>query len=250
MIKAICIVVTLLGCLQSAAFADTLRVAVAANFAGALAQLSADYEAQTGTQLSVTRASSGTLYAQIAHGANIDVFLSADAKRPEQLIEDKRVSDADVHIYAIGRLGYIQRAQPAADIDTLKTYALSPATRVAIANPKLAPYGEAARQALTSLVLWQHVSGSLVYGNNVLQTYQFYTSGNVDHAITAWSLVKDAPGALQLPAELHQPIVQKLAVTASGGRKQAAQAFVNYLLSDTTQAKLSRWGYSPVGTLQ
>ncbi len=234
-------------CLTPVVGAETLRVAVAANFASALEQLSADYETKTGTQLSITRASSGTLYAQINHGATIDVFLSADARRPEQLIEDGRVIAEDVHIYATGRLGYIQRSQPKADINTLKTFALSPATRVAIANPKLAPYGVAAKQALTSLVLWQHVSGSLVYGNNVQQTYQFFTSGNVDHALTAWSLIKNQPGAVLLPAGLHQPIVQKLAVTATGEQKPVAQRFVDYLLADETQRKLKQWGYEPVG---
>lgn len=234
--------------LPSLAQADTLNIAVAANFAKPLRHIAADYEAQTGEAVTITKASSGTLYAQITHGADIDVFLSADAARPERLIEDERVSASDVYSYTTGRLGYIQRGSDAPDLDSLKTFALSPATRLAIAKPALAPYGEAAKQTLTSLVLWQHVSGSLVYGNNVLQTYQFFISGNVDHALLAWSLVKDKQGAIRLPASLHQPIVQKLAITATTENKAAAQAFVDFLLSADVQQQLSQWGYEPVGS--
>ncbi|GGW89658.1 molybdate ABC transporter substrate-binding protein [Alteromonas halophila] len=234
--------------IPSAGLADTLKVAVAANFAKPLEQFATAYNEKTGNRVIVSKASSGTLYAQINHGADIDVFLSADSSRPQQLLEDGRVNASDVVTYAIGRLGYIQRSNASPDVETLKTFALAPTTRLAIANPRLAPYGEAARQALTSLVLWQHVSGALVYGNNVLQVYQFYQSGNVDHALLAWSLIKGEPGAVQLSDELHQPIVQQLAITATGADKAAANAFVDYLLSDEVQTQLPQWGYQRTGT--
>lgn len=246
--RSLLILIAGLFLMPSLAQADTLNIAVAANFAKPLKHIAADYEAQTGEAVVITKASSGTLYAHITHGAGIDVFLSADAVRPERLVDDQRVAASDVYTYAIGRLGYIQRDSAAPDVDSLKTFALSPASRLAIANPTFAPYGEAAKQVLTSLVLWQHVSGSLVYGNNVLQTYQFFTSGNVDHALLAWSLVKEKQGAVLLPSSLHQPIVQKLAITAATENKANAQAFVDFLLSEDVQQQLSQWGYEPAGT--
>ena len=241
--------ITGLFLLSSVVQAEPLNIAVAANFAQPLKNIAASYETQTGDAVVITKASSGTLYAQLTHGAAIDVFLSADAARPERLIDDQRVAASDVYTYAIGRLGYIQRGSAEPDVDSLKAFALSPTTRLAIANPALAPYGQAAKQALTSLVLWQRVSGSLVYGNNVLQTYQFFTSGNLDHALVAWSLVKDESDAVLLPANLHQPIVQKLAITANDENKVRAQAFVDFLLSDEVQQQLPQWGYEPAGTL-
>ncbi|WP_303462877.1 molybdate ABC transporter substrate-binding protein [Alteromonas sp. 1_MG-2023] len=255
-----------------------LQVAVAANFAKPLREIAKEYYVRSGQEVSVAVSSSGTLFAQLTHGAQFDVFLSADTARPNALIQAGRVSAEDVHTYAKGRLAFVSSTSkaltPYFSADSLA------GKKLAIANPKLAPYGEAAKQYLTNTEQWNNVAPHLVMGKNVLQTYQFFTTGNADYALVAYSLTvnpeldrelnrelnselnsepsapitrsptthlqKNSKAVVLIPDNLHQPILQSLAVTAALDRKAAATAFADYLLSSAVQTSLPLWGYQPV----
>lgn len=251
-----------------------LQIAVAANFAKPLRTIANDYFKKTGQEVSVTVSSSGTLFAQLTHGAQFDVFLSADTARPNALIKAGRVSAEDVHVYAKGRLAFLS-SHTTASTPHFTAGALA-GKKLTIANPKLAPYGNAAKQYLVNTNQWNAVSPHIVMGKNVLQTYQFFTTGNADYALVAYSLALadkrinwtdkrineadeqnisgrnayvesgvEGDGAILIPDTLHQPILQSLAVTAAADRKAAASAFARYLLSLDVQGNLPNWGYQP-----
>lgn len=238
---------------------SSLQVAVAANFAKPLRDIAKGYYEKSGQEISVTVSSSGTLFAQLTHGAQFDVFLSADTARPNALIEAGRVNAEDVHVYAKGRLAFLSSNSSASTPHF--TADILAGKKLAIANPKLAPYGEAAKQYLAKTKQWSIVAPHLVMGKNVLQAYQFYTTGNADYALVAYSLTLNAElnsGAdepntnrrnrneiILIPDTLHQPIMQSLAVTATANRKAAASAFARYLLSGAVQENLPNWGYEP-----
>ncbi|QJR82343.1 molybdate ABC transporter substrate-binding protein [Alteromonas pelagimontana] len=231
-------------CAAQATQEETLHIAVAANFAKPVKAISEEFETRSGVHAIITVASSGTLYAQIKSGAPFDVFLSADAERPLQLVEDGLVASSAVKTYAVGRLAYLSRSLAEPAIDDLKTAALAPNEKLAIANPRLAPYGLAAQQTLLKLALWQQMLPSLVYGKNILQAYQYYISGNVDNALVAWSLIKDRSSHVVLiPEHYHEPIVQKMAVMKAAAHPEAAARFMEYLLSPKVQKSLDDWGY-------
>lgn len=228
--------------------APTLKLAVAANFAKPLEKIARQYEQHTAVKSVITVASSGALFAQIQHGADVDVFFSADSGRPESLVASGRVSKSDLYTYAVGRLAYVDRTQLSPSLNDLKTFALSPGTRIAIANPRLAPYGRAAQDTLQQLTLWPQLSARLITGKNVLQAYQYYASGNVDRALVAWSLVHNTDTHVYLiPRKLHRPIEQKLAITAQGDSVMAAREFVEFVMSDAVQSMLTEWGYDSMG---
>lgn len=239
----------LLGCLLTSlnVHGQTLRMGVAANFAAPLKQITARFEQQTGIRTSLTVGASGTLFAQLQHGARLDVFLSADSERPQALVASGRVGQDDVVTYAIGRLAYLDRAERSPGIHDLKTYALAPGTRLAIANPRIAPYGRAAKEVLHTLTLWPQLATRLVTGKNVQQTYQFYATGNVDRALVSYSQVYHLDDHVHLIDErLHQPIRQQLAITAADDNRAAARQFVAFLISDDIQQWLQQRGYQPV----
>ncbi|WP_181898432.1 molybdate ABC transporter substrate-binding protein [Alteromonas aestuariivivens] len=228
-------------------FAAPLHLAVAANFAQPAKALCNELFAAAGEPCLVTVASSGTLYAQIVHGAPFDVFLSADTLRPAELDRRGLVASDGVKNYAIGRLAYVNRA---AQNPSLELLATSVHSKLAMANPDLAPYGLAARQTLQSLSVFDPYRKQLVLGTNVLQAFQFYHSANVEQALTAWSLVHEYPShVIQIPADLHEPIVQQLALLARASKNKQAKAFVEYLISGAVQARLPQWGYDPVSSV-
>ncbi|MEC7482776.1 MAG: molybdate ABC transporter substrate-binding protein, partial [Pseudomonadota bacterium] len=209
---------------------EKINVAVAANFAKPLKSIAEQFTELTGIEVAVTVSSSGTLYAQIQHGASFDVFLSADRARPQALVDNNVVHHGNLVDYAKGKLVFVYAGElsseashetsgernceqiarsstgdTTAQINVQLTDCLSkqlvqlmenPQNKVAIANPKLAPYGDAAQQTLQNLSLWQQFLPHRVMGKNVLQTLQFYTTGSVKGAFVAYS------SALDLPADL------------------------------------------------
>ena len=194
---------------------EKINVAVAANFAKPLRNIAKQFTLLTGIDVAVTVSSSGTLYAQIQHGATFDVFLSADRARPQALAENNLVHKSNVVDYAKGKLAFVysgdlsdapscehvigeaieQRNVQRTDCLSKQLIQLigNPQNKLAIANPKLAPYGIAAQQTLQNLSLWQSFLPHRVMGKNVLQTLQFYTTGSVKGAFVAYSLVLDVP---------------------------------------------------------
>ncbi len=161
----------------AASAAETLRVAVAANFRGTLEQISQHFQAETGHQVRISSASTGVLATQILHGAPFDLFLAADAQAPAALLRAGVGQDSEC--YASGELVLVGGApEQLAD----------PTSSLAIANPDTAPYGRAALEVLARSEFTPGAGRKLVRGSNVLQAYQFWRSGAVKLALVARSL--------------------------------------------------------------
>lgn len=226
--------------------ADNLNIAVASNFAHTLQSLAVDFESKTNHQIRISRASTGKLYTQINHGAPFDVFLAADERRPDLLISKGKATAAFSRTYAIGKLVFISNIKPEQTcIDVLASPRLK---RLAIANPKTAPYGLAARQTLEKLQLWETLKPKLVMGENIAQSLQFVSTGNASAGFVAQSMLLqgvkiNTACEWKVPAERHEPIKQKMLVLAKASNKPAAKAFWQYMQSDDAKTIIKNSGY-------
>lgn len=218
-------------------WADEALVAVASNFLKPAEVLAGAYEVESGHVIRLAGGSTGQHYAQILHGAPYDLFLAADQERPLNLAE-QGLSDAPV-TYAEGRLAWVS---PMFD-PTLEWFeAVEETGLIAIANPKLAPYGRAAQEALEGKGLWDRVT--TVQGQNVGQAFAMVTSGNARGGLVALSLVQDRKGFFMvLPADLHAPIRQDAVLLQRAEGNLAAEGFLDYLVSYEAQALIEGFGY-------
>ena len=236
----------LLGLLATPAAADEVRVAVAANFTAPLEKIAAEFARDTGHRLIVSSGSSGKLYAQIRNGAPFEVFLSAD-ETPARLEHEGLAVSGTRFTYAIGKLvlwspkpGYVDSRGEVLKSGDFK--------HLAVANPKLAPYGRAAQELMEKKGLWQSVQPRLVMGENITQTYQFAATGNAELGLVALSQIRKAGGEPQgsfwvVPQSLYSPIRQDAALLANGKGRTAAGQFLKYLKSAKATAIIQRFGY-------
>ena len=227
--------------------AGELRLAVAANFAAPAQRLASAFEQATGHRVRVSIGSTGALYAQIRHGAPFDVLLSAEDETPQKM-EREGLGVAGTRVtYAIGRLVLWSRQPDRVDAQgaVLRQPRIE---RLAIANPKLAPYGLAAVQTLSHMGLWPSLQSQVVMGENIAQTHQFVSTGNAPMGFVALSQVW-AQGRIRegsawiVPADWHQPIRQDAIVLPPGRDNPAAQAWMAYLRSDGARALIRAHGY-------
>ena len=226
------------------AFSDTARVAVASNFASAARQLAKTFDTTTGHHVAIVTGSTGKLYAQIRNGAPFDAFLSADRLRPELLEKQGAAVAGSRFTYALGRLALWSPGW----FDASGGEAILRAGRfrhLAIANPKLAPYGKAAQEALTGMGLWQTLQGRMVRGENIGQALQFVNSGNAELGFVAWSQITRSGGGAAgsfwlVPASLHAPIVQQAVLLS---RNVAASGFLDYLKTEAAKQIIRDAGY-------
>jgi molybdate transport system substrate-binding protein len=237
----------------SSAGAEPFRVAVASNFLVPARALADRFEQASGHQSAVVAGSTGKLYAQIVNGAPFDVFLAANASEPKRLEADGKAVTGSRFTYAVGRLVLWSRdpalltASKGADLIRSARFG-----RLAIANPKTAPYGAAAVQTMQSLGLDLGTLGPrLLLGENVSQAYQFVASGNADLGFVALSQVSNpdrhATGSHWLvPANLHHPIEQQAILLARAEREVRAASFLDYLRGPQARELIARYGY---GTL-
>ncbi|WP_417831355.1 molybdate ABC transporter substrate-binding protein [Terasakiella sp.] len=214
-------------------YAEAVHVAVAANFSVPLKEIAKAFQMETGHEALVSVGSTGKLYTQIANGAPFDVFLAADQKRPRLAEENGLAVMGSRFTYAMGKLALY----PASSPDVLTQGDL---VRLAVANPKTAPYGQAAVETLQSLKLFSLVKDKLVYGENIAQTYQFVATQNVDVGFVALSQVVDKPDKWIVPAHYYQPIAQDCVLVKDS---PAARAFVDFLKGETARAITTRYGY-------
>ncbi len=217
-----------------------ILVAAAADLEPLEAQLSELGAKTAGVQATFTFGASGMLARQIENGAPYDVYLSANQAFVNDLHRQGRLLPGSVRVYARGRLGLWSKTGRVRKLEDLLDARV---LHVAIANPEHAPYGAAARQALERRGLWRKLTGKIVYGENVQQTFQFAATGNADACITSWSLVMRRGGIL-LPSEWHDPIVQAGGVAAGSGQKAAALRFMEALLSPAGRKLLADNGLS------
>lgn len=222
--------------------APCLTVAAASDLSSLGPQLETVYKQQhPGQGLCFVFSSSATLRQQIAASAPFDVFLSANAGYVDELATAGTITPASVIVYAQGRVGVLWRdgqKHPLREITTPLVKFL------ALPNPKLAPYGVAAQQALEYGGLWSMVQNKVVYAENVRQALQLVESGNADAVLTADSLLK-GKNADVLPADWHKPIIQKGGIVANTKQRQAAGQFLQFLLSPSAQAVFADFGFSP-----
>ena len=225
----------------------TARIAVASNFADAAKKLAAEYSKKTGHRIVVSAASTGKLYAQIHNGAPFDALLAADAATPRLLVEEGRADGATLHDYAIGRLVLWSR-DPSAFTDGEAMLRKGDFSKLAIANPDLAPYGAAARDVLNYVRRWSVLQPRLVLGENVGQATQFVVSGAAPVGLLPRSLVQQArrtqPGSVwEVPAHWHAPIVQSAVLLKRGENNRAARGFLKYLQTPAATQRIRGFGY-------
>lgn len=217
-------------------------VAVASNFTPTLEKLVPEFERKTGHSVTLVSGATGRHYAQIVNGAPYDLFLAADAEVTARLEEEGRAVSGSRAVYAIGRLALWSRTAEYVDAQGA-VLAGGDFRRLSIANPRLAPYGEAAVEVLTTLGQYERLSERLVQGENIAQTYQFVDSGNAELGFVAYSQVLEngAAGSYWLvPEDMHAPLTQELILLKDGA---AAREFIAFLLLPSTQAMIAASGY-------
>lgn len=197
-----------------------------------------------GLELIASYGSSGKISTQISHGAPFDLFLSADMDYPRWLVSES-LAAGQARIYARGRLVLWQRGATAPDFNDLRQR--RPA-KVAIANPRHAPYGQRAQEVLISQDLWEALQGRLVFGENIAQTAQFLYSGAADTGLIALSLALKPALAAEgrftvVDEQLHQPLDHGYIVTHGGATNPAAEAFSAFILSDQARTVLRQHGF-------
>lgn len=240
--------------LPAGVLAQAPAVAAAADLKFAMTELAERYRATTGREVKVAFGSSGNFTQQIENGAPFELFLSADEAYVERLAAKGLTRDGGV-LYAIGRVVlFVPRTSPLRPDATLADLRAAVADgrlkRFAIANPEHAPYGRAAREVLQSAGLWDAVRPSLVLGENAAQATQFAASGNAQGGIVPSALVK-APEvamlgtAVLLPASLHKPLRQRMALTVKA--TPAAADFYAWLQTKPARDVFVRYGFAMPG---
>ncbi len=227
--------------------AEEIQVAVAANFAAPMTQIAAEFHNDTGHSAKLIFASTGKFYAQIKNGAPFDVLLAADRDTPTRLVQEGDAVEGSQITYAIGRL-VLWSSKPGLVDDKGAILTSAGLVHVAYCNPKLAPYGAAAVEAMKSLGVFDALQSKLVQGENITQAYQFVASGNAEIGFIALSQVNKGGrisegSAWMVPANLYSPIRQDAVILARGRDHPAAAELIKYLKSDKAKAVIRTFGY-------
>jgi molybdate transport system substrate-binding protein len=228
--------------------ADEIKVAVASNFYPTMKEIALQYELKQSQssenhKIILISGSSGKHYAQIMNGAPFDIFFSADKVRPI-LLEKKGISESGSRFtYALGRLvlwssldGFVEKDEQLYNNEL---------RFLAIANPKIAPYGVAAREALISINLWEDLQSKLVRGENIAQTFQFVNSGNAKLGFISYSQLMNpnypVVGSFwEVPQSMYKPIEQQAVVLK---KSSLAKDFLSFIGSDESLNIISKYGY-------
>ena len=228
----------------ASALAAETKVAVAANFTEPAKEIAAKFEAATGDKVTLSFGSSGQFYTQIANGAPFEVFLSADSERPTKAEADGLAVAGTRFTYATGRLVLFSKTPGLVDARgaVLKTGTFE---KLAIADPKAAPYGQAAVETLTKLKLYDALKPKIVTGASITQAYQYVETGAAELGFVALSQVINETGGSRwlVPAADHTPIDQQAVLLKTGADNPAAKAFLQYLKGKDARAIIKRYGY-------
>jgi molybdate transport system substrate-binding protein len=222
---------------------DRILVAAASDLAGAMPELAAAFEAETGVRVDATLGSSGQLAQQVLQGAPVDVFLSADELWVDRLEAAQRIDPASRAVYAYGML-VLLAGRITEPPQTLAALAGAEFERIALANPENAPYGRAAREALQSAGVMHAAESRLVLAENVRQTVQFAETRAVDVAISALSLMDSTRHRWTVvPPGLHAPLAQTAAIVADRPGQEAARAFIEFIVGPAAREILGRYRF-------
>lgn len=250
LLPASLVAIVLFWCLGAGALADgphEVRVAVAANFAGPMERIGKMFEAETGYQVVVVGGATGALATQVRNGAPFDLLLAADEETPRKLEEEGFGAKGQRYTYATGRL-VLYSAQAGFVDGEGKVLAAGQFEHLAIANPRVAPYGIAARDVLQALGLADTLASRIVEGESIGQTFAFVRSGNAELGFVALSQVAPpdgrAPGSWWVvPAKLYHPIRQDLVLLRHGNSNPAAAALYSYLRTKAVRDLIQLYGY-------
>ena len=240
------------GVCATAATAQGITVAAAADLNYALTELSQRFERSTGTKVTLSFGASGNLYSQIANGAPFDLFFSADEDYPKKLIAAGSAEASSLQVYAVGHVVLWVPNRLSIDPGKLEMETLTQPTvaRIAIANPQHAPYGRAAMAALEHYGLKDKVADKLVFGESVSQAAQFVQSGNAQAGLIALSLAKSPAMAAagrfwEVPGDAYPTLKQAAVIISASKQKQAAAAFLEFVLSPEGATVLQKFGLTP-----
>jgi molybdate transport system substrate-binding protein len=244
---ALCVILT--GChgraVQNTPQPVTLTISAASDLGPAFREIGPLFEAETGIKTRFNFGSTGQLAQQIEQGAPVDVFAAADAARIAALGSKGLVISDSVKVYAVGRIVLWTREDSPLRVERVEDLLQPEVQKIAIANPDHAPYGVAARQAMQSVGIWEQVQDGLVLSENVQQALQYAQGGNVDAAIVAHSLAVQSGGRWTLlPAELHEPIVQVLAVISTTAHDREARRFADFVTGPQGREVLRGYGFT------
>lgn len=240
------LIALIFSCLGSA-HADTVAVAVAANFTGPMQVIAPVFERDTGHKLNLAFGATGKFYAQISNGAPFELLIAADDETPARLVKEGQGVPGSAYTYAIGKLVLWSADPKRVDNkgDILKKGGFK---HLALANPKTAPYGAAALQTLSKLGVGETLKPLFVQGENIAQTQQFVATGAAELGFVAYSqVIKNGQigsgSGWLVPASFHDPIRQDVVLLAKGKDKPAATALMTYLKGDKAKAIIQSFGY-------
>jgi len=231
--------------------AGEVNVAVAANFAAPMQKIAQAFTQDTGHTALLAFGATGKFYAQIKHGAPFQVLLAADDETPAKLVAERLGQAGSAFTYATGRLAlWSKQVGLVDDQGRVLQGPLSqqPHIKLALADPRLAPYGAAAVQTLTQLGAWPRWQSHVVQGENIAQTYQFVATENALLGFVAWSQVwvdgrVSQGSAWVVPQHLHEPLRQDALLLTKGKDQAAARALMTYLKGERAKAIMRAHGY-------
>ena len=233
--------------------AEQVNVAVASNALAAIKLIADEFEKQFGHTVRISSGSTGKLYAQIVNGAPFDLFFAANEKEPEKLEQSGLTVPNSRFTYAVGKL-----VAWSANVALLKATSIKNAvasnsvTRIAIANPKIAPYGLAAQQALQKMGIWESLQTKIIRGENITQTYQFVVTNNAQIGFVAKSQIQqniemEQGSFLEVAEDLYMPIRQQAVLLQRAQHNKAARDFIDMIKSDSVKGIFTKqFGYGMI----
>lgn len=234
-------------CLASGAYAAEVSVAVAANFSAPMQKIATAFERDSGHQAVLSFGSTGKFYAQISHGAPFQILLAADQTTPERLEREGMTVSGSRFTYAIGKLALWSRQPDLVDAQgaVLRSDRFA---SIALADPRLAPYGAAAIETLGHLDLLKALQAKFVQGENIAQTYQFVATENAPLGFVALSQIyadgKISEGSAWIvPVEFYSPLLQDAVILKTGADNPAAVALADYLRGEKARSIMQSYGY-------
>lgn len=244
--RLISLLLTSLLAAATQAQADEVTVAVAANFTAPMQKIALEFEKDTGHKVVSSFGATGKFYAQIKNGAPFEVLLAADDETPTKLVKENAAVAGSTFTYAIGKL-VLWSAKPAIVDGAGEVLKNAGFDHLAIANPKVAPYGVAAVETMKALGVYDNLQPKIVTGESISQTQQFIYSGNALLGFVALSQVlkngKIEGSAWIVPPRLYTPIRQDTVILNKGKGKPAAEALMKYLKADKAKIIITSFGY-------
>jgi molybdate transport system substrate-binding protein len=236
--------------LSQAAVAEEIAIAAASDLNFAIKDVIAEYEKATGNRVKLSLGSSGNFYAQLTNGAPFDLYFSADIGYPKKLEEAGLIVPGSLYRYAVGRIvlwtNHSSRRDVSKGLEALRDPAIK---KIAIANPKHAPYGRAAVAAMQHFKVYDDVKDRLVMGENISQAAQFVESGACEIGVIALSLalaptMKAAGTYWEIPSDAHPPLEQGAAILKSSKQQKTAQQFLEFMQGAKGQDIMRRYGFT------